>query len=437
MVGESLKENVSVQLLPDSELCIAVPLNEREPLSTFCLKPNATNINDPKVDIMGAPMVPGVQYHLLPGLNFTIFAWSVATIDFCGSSTMIRNIFRNPSKSITRPLIEYHCLLHQCRAEADKKLDVGPIVLVCGSANSDKGYVARSLCSYAARSGWKPLLVDLDCSVSQMIGFPGTIGASIFEYPMVVDEIISQTQLSISFFTGSLECQTIGETVSSVNACYASYTTLLLDAVKQRLESHIGTFYASSGAIIVLPELLGNSGVDFIVELTDKYGISKILCCADDHLFHKLYSRFCDVPASQVHTKVDKLSPSFFSSFTPSVETLLPKLLKEYFFGKGMTNIYPANWTQPLDKIEVFFLKDENNKAILTVIEREGLQGISGCMSALFYYNHSQNLFAATPFTFAKIDSVDAAGIHLLTTTHAPPQERICAIVGTVRWISS
>lgn len=429
------KVKLFVQLSAERELIIVVPLTEKKNFSSVCLHV-ATSYNDPKVDILGAPMIPDVQYYLLPGKTVCIYSWSSSTIEISGSSTLIRSVQRNPCKSIVRPLVEYHCMLHQSRAEADKKGGVGPITLICGSPMGLKAQIGRSLCSYAARSGWKPILVDLDCSVSQSIGVPGSIGAAIVEYPITVDEVISQTLISILYYIGSLECQKNTDLGMIMSPTYLNYTTVLLDTVQKRFLSHLGTLSSSSGAVVIVPEVAGFSGANFLMNIAEKYMISNILVCGDDYLFYKLYSRFCDnLPV--VQTKVEKISQGYFSSIKFSQETLLSTLYKEFFYGNGATNLYPASWTQPLDMIEIYCLKDENKSAVLVAVEMEALQGIVGCIAGLYYLNNPQSLLMSSPFTLAKIESIDSAGLHLLTTTHSPPLERLCAVVGSIRWISS
>lgn len=429
------KVKLSVQLSADKELIVVVPLTEKKNSSSICAH-STTSYYEPKVDIMGAPMIPDVQYSLLPGTTVSLYSWSSSTIDICGSSTLIKNIHRNPGKSLIRPLVEYHCLLHQGRSDADKKSGMGPITLICGNSIGSKPQIGRTLCSYAARSGWKPLLVDLDCGVFQSIGVPGCISAAVVEYPIAVDEVVSQTHMSLLYFTGSLECQKNTDIGVIMNPVYSNYTTILMDTIEQRFSAHMGTLHSLSGAIIIVPELVGTSGINFLIELIEKYAISNVLCSGDDFLFHKLYSRFCDNVAAP-HVKVDKISQGFLSSVNIPEEVFLSTLYKNFFYGNGSTILYPASWTQPLDRLEIYCLKDDNKNAVIVGVEMEALQGIIGCIAALFYLNNSQNLLFASPFTIAKIEAIDSAGLHLLTTTHSPPLERICVVVGSVRWISS
>eukprot|EP00796_Vickermania_ingenoplastis_P009248 gene9248-6501_t len=408
---------ISIQLSADGELCILVPFDESGWSSSVTVQ-NVANSNEkkqlvPKVDVLGSPLVPGVKYYLLPGQNFSLYSWTPSTIEVHGSLKLLHNMFKMPVKSVTRPLVEYHCGLDQLRRVLHKRGETGPVVLVCGSTSSGKAQIGRTLCSYAARSDWKPLLVDLDCGVSQMIGVPGTIGAAITEYPVTIDEVISQTHVCFSFFTGFLECQSVRDGEATMGASYRHYSFMLLDVMRDRLNSHLGTTYSSSGAVIVLPEVVGVSGANFVFDVVEKYAISHILCCGDDYLFHKLYSRFVeDVDVNHAHTRVDKISQSYFTPAPVPTQLLLPTLFENFFNGQGPIRILSALLLRPFDKVEVFQIKEDSTSSMptLTSVEREELQGKVGCMTALYPSNHSQSLLSASPLTIAKIDAVDARG---------------------------
>lgn len=427
IVSEEVQKSIFVQLPPDGELSIVVP-NDELNTSTIRLEIAPT---DQRVDIMGCPMMPDVKYSLLAGQVFTIFAWSTSTIEIKGSPSLLKNVFRSPKSNI-RALVEYHCLLHARRVDAEKARTTGPMVLICGNSAGKHG-IPRTLCSYAARSGWKPLLVDLDNSVLQSVCTPGSIGCAVVEYPIVVDEVVSQTHFSLSYFVGSLECQKTQDASASMSPAFVNYSTVLLDSVQQRLQYHAGSTHSCSGAIIALPELQGLAGANYMIDMIERYAVSNVLCIGDDYIFHKLHSRF----SGNDRVRVDAISPNFLGYVDWPLETSLPGRFKQYFNGDGTIIINPAQWTQPLDRIEVFQIYDEAGKVSLVTVEREALQGVVGCIAGLFVFNRSQTLLSSPPLTLAKINAVDASGIHLLTTTHSPPNEKLCAVVGSVRWLSS
>lgn len=60
----------------------------------------------------------------------------------------------------------------------------GPRVVICGGTDSGKSTLAKILVNYAARSGRRPILVDVDVGQGE-ISVPGTLGAAAVDAAMV------------------------------------------------------------------------------------------------------------------------------------------------------------------------------------------------------------------------------------------------------------
>lgn len=435
-LAEEGKVSVVVQLPADGELLVRVPGNE--PRCHAVIKVVAEpGASDPKVDVAGAPLVPDIQYYLIPGICFTVFAWSNAVVHIEGSASLVKNVVRSPSRSATRAVVEFHCQLHKSRIVAEQTASCGPVTLVCGMNSSEKISVARSLCSYAARAGWKPLLVDLDCGASQTIGIPGSIGAAVVEYPMSIDEVISLSQVCTTFFTGSLDPQHVnssGELVISL--AYSHFSDILLRVCRKRLSMHCGDVYASSGSVVIVPELRDNSGVNYVADIAHAFGAAHILCIGDDYLFHKLFVRLSGTSDRGIH--VDRLSQSNQLG-VPSLDLkLLPRIFNNYFHGSGAVVLQPSQWTKCYTMLTILHVMEVNGQVVLVDVERNALQGIIGCIGALFLSSKVTSALQSSPLAYARIQSIDATGVSFLTTTHFTfPSERLTVVVGSVRWITS
>lgn len=433
-----LTQYVEINLPSDSEVIISVPLNEQK-CSAFIKALAPTGSNDPRIDLLGSPLVVDVTYYLLPGSTFTIFAWNTATIHIEGSEQLLKNIIRGSAKSITRPLVEYHCILHSYRVSAEKERSLGPITLVCGSHNSGKANIVRTLCNYAARAGWKPLLVDMDPSGNQMVGLPGSIGAAIVEYPVTIDETMSLSLVCTTYFVGSSEIQSFdraGE--SKISAAYTHFSKMLLNAMRDRLTAHSGDIYGCSGSIVLVPELQCNAGLNFISEIIQQYSVSNVLCIGDDDMFHLLYNRYDKGLSEQGdRVRVDRLSHNFSVVPCAGADVLLPIKYSEYFLGSGATVLHPSQWSKPFSNVDVLVLKEENDQVILSSVPKDELQGIVGCIGAI-YLSRSSNALQSPPLVYARIQTIDPAGVYFLTTTHFTfPSEKLTLLVGNVRWITS
>ncbi|KAG5477094.1 hypothetical protein LSCM1_05435 [Leishmania martiniquensis] len=436
--GGSSTKSVSVTLPADGELIITVPSSE--PKCSALIKLEASNGTiDPRVDVAGSPLVTDISYYLLPGATLNVFAWTVSVVRVEGSERLLRGIIRSPAKSITRPLVEYHCVLHTQRAIAEKTQSSGPVTLICGGQLAGKIAAARTLANYAARAGWKLTLVDLDPGVQQLVGLPGSIGAAIVDNPLALDEAVALSLVCTTFFVGATEVESfdkLGE--ASIRAAYAQFSKLLLNCVHERLSIHANNIYGFSGAIVVVPEVHGSGGVNFISELIQQYDVSNVLCLGDDDLFHALYLRHDRGNATQSdYVKIDRISHNFSVVPPANADGVMSSRYSDYFLGAGAVDLHPSQWSKPFNSIDVLMVKEEQGQVVLSPVPKEELQGIVGCIGAL-YSPKSGSPLQSSPLAYARVQTIDPAGIYFLTSTHFTfPSEKLTLLVGSVRWITS
>lgn len=436
---EDGKRVLRVHLPADSELVIRVPWSEGRCASSLKLQTPGGIHNEPRVEVYGAPLQPDVRYHLIPGMVYSVFAWSSGTVEVAGSALLIRNVMRSSTRSITRPIVEYHCLTQDRRSEAEKLGTIGPVTVICGRRGLTKSVVARSLCNYAARAGWKPLFVDLDCGELQTVGIPGTVGAAVIDFPLASDDVVAMTHVAVTFFVGATEPQRAGPNTEMVmSPQYVNFSNALMSTVRERLQQQKGGIYASSGAVVVLPELCDNSAVNYIVDLVQQYGVTGILTIGDDYLFHKLLARLSTAQGEADGVQVDKLSQSYVLGGVLQQEVLLPLRFEEFFLGTGAVSLLPSNWLKRFEKLEVLQLREDGDQVVCVNVERSALQGIVGCIAALFKISKEESPLNSTPIAYARVQAVDAVGVTFFTTTHYTyPSEKLTAVIGSVRWITS
>ncbi|KAG5502956.1 hypothetical protein JKF63_04729 [Porcisia hertigi] len=436
-VGCSTK-SISVTIPADGELIVIVPLHEPKCSASIKLEPSTDTI-DSRVDVTGSPLVADISYYLLPGATLNIFAWTVSVVRIEGSEQLLRGVIRSSTKSITRPLVEYHCVLHTQRLVAEKTQSAGPVTLICGGQLTGKTMVARTLVNYAARAGWRPTLVDMDPGVQQMIGLPGSIGAAVVDYPVSLDEVMSLSLVSTTCFVGTTEVESfnkLGEAL--IGAAYVHFSKLLLNCVRERLSIHANDLYGFSGAIVLLPEVHGSAGMNVVSELIQQYDITNVLCLGDDDLFHTLYLRHDrGNPGQPDYVKIDRISHNFSVVPPPNADAVMTSRYSDYFLGAGAVGLHPSQWSKPFNSIDVLILKEEHGQVVLSAVPREELQGIVGCIGALFSPK-SGTALQSSPVAYARVQTIDPAGIYLLTSTHFTfPSEKITLLVGSVRWITS
>ncbi|CAG9575241.1 conserved hypothetical protein [Leishmania major strain Friedlin] len=436
--GGSSTKSISVTIPSDGELIITVPSNEPKCSASIKLEPS-TGATDSRVDVAGSPLVTDISYYLLPGVTLNVFAWTTSVVRIEGSEQLLRGVIRSSTKSITRPLVEYHFILHTQRVAAEKTQCGGPVTLICGGQLTGKIMVARTLANYAARAGWKPILVDLDPGVQQTVGLPGSIGAAILDYPLPLDEVMALSLVSTTYFVGTTEVESfskLGEAV--VGAAYVHFSKLLLTCVRERLSTHANDLHGFSGAIIAVPEVHGSSGINFVSELIQQYDITNVLCLGDDDLFHTLYLRHDRGNTAQPdYVKIDRISHNFSIVPPANADSVMPSRYSAYFLGSGVVDLHPSQWSKPFNSIDVLVLKEEQGQVVLSPVPKEELQGIVGCIGAL-YSSKSGNALQLSPMAYARVQTIDPTGIYFLTSTHFTfPSEKLTLLVGTVRWITS
>ncbi|CCW64317.1 unnamed protein product [Phytomonas sp. EM1] len=427
----------NIQLSAESELFIKVP--QSEPRCSARIVVQSASGSDARVEFLGTPLFVDVSYYLIPGEQVVLFTWTNAIILVEGSDLLLKNVFRTSTRPLSRAIIEYHSFLHDIRAASENGLREGPITLLCGRDDSSKVATAKSLCNYATRTGWKPLLVDLDCRRSPILGVPGSLSASVIEFPITLDEIFSQTHVSITFFVGTTEPQQQTEE-KMLSPSYVHYSRFLLKCCNDRLSKHSSDIFGWSGMIVILPELNDNAAVNFITEIVEAHNISHILTFGDDYLFHKLYMQYSIRGGSHRRRKllVDRISKGHCYTPFPPLEQILPGIFRNYFHGSGPIILQPSQWLKSFETLEILRFKESIDQVQLITVEKEELQGIVGCIGALFHFDKISTPLNLSPFAYVRVHSIEPTGVVLLTTTTFTfPSDRLILVVGTVRWITS
>ncbi|CAD2217416.1 polyribonucleotide 5'-hydroxyl-kinase [Angomonas deanei] len=430
------QETMLVSLSPGGELFFRVPTSSGREGASVRVVPTGGG-GDARVEAKGCPLIIDVSYILVPGTTYSVYSWTNAKLEITGSAELLGSVFRAPSHSIFRPIAEFHCYLHTKRDGALKSGARGPIALICGKNSETKCTIAQTLCNYASRSNWKPLLVDMNCGCEQLLSIPGCISAGIIEQPMTPDSVPSESILSLSYFTGSLYCsRTDPDGSLKIPGAYVHYCKVLCDTVNKRLMEQSSNVYGASGAVVVVPDLPGSAGINCISDIIYQLGVDHVLCADDDDTFNRLYLRHEMMDKSGV--VVDKISCNFCSTPNLPPEKTLAQQFEDYFNGKGQTILSPSRWAKPFTALEILSVKEQEDQIRLVQLEHEELEKIIGCIGALYHKDEIVSLLQATPLCFVRVQSVDTTGITFLTTTHYTfPSEKLALVVGSLRWVTS
>ena len=160
-------------LTPNSELRVQLPCDRTNASLTISLQQNTTvESADPKhntnsCEINGSELVPGVPYTFEGGSGIGLFSNTGCTLRVRGPARVVREVYTTTSTNTRLSIRDLHLQLNQKRgqardAEKDGSENLGPRVLVVGTESVGKTAVAHTLVNYAARTGYRPLFLDLD-----------------------------------------------------------------------------------------------------------------------------------------------------------------------------------------------------------------------------------------------------------------------------------
>ena len=116
-------------------------------------------------ELFGTQLVTMRHYKIMPNSKVAVFTWHGCTINVYGK---VDNVYTSENT----PMVMYfnlHVGLNEMREKAQSESARGPRVLVAGPSGVGKSTLCKILVNYATRTGWCPMLVDLD--VSQVCTF--------------------------------------------------------------------------------------------------------------------------------------------------------------------------------------------------------------------------------------------------------------------------
>lgn len=133
-------------------------------------------------EIFGTELAPQ-QAYTFSGTKAAIYTWRGARIEVTGDCQVDYVAEETPVTTYAN----LHFALENQRTQASGGTGQGPRVLVVGPDNVGKTSLVKFLTGYAQRSGWQPLVVNLDPKEG-MLTIPGTLSAASFTSIIDVEE---------------------------------------------------------------------------------------------------------------------------------------------------------------------------------------------------------------------------------------------------------
>lgn len=115
------------------------------------------------------------------GIQSKVLTWHGCELEVDGPCEQehVADYGNQPASNPACSYLNLHARLDEMRIAARRERREGPRVLIAGPASAGKTTLARTLISYATKTGGQPIAVNVDPSEG-MLSFAGTLSAGVF-----------------------------------------------------------------------------------------------------------------------------------------------------------------------------------------------------------------------------------------------------------------
>ncbi|KJE90532.1 cleavage/polyadenylation factor ia subunit clp1p [Capsaspora owczarzaki ATCC 30864] len=268
------------------------------------------------------------------GAKLAVFSWHGATVQIAGPTEVAYVSKETPMTSY----VNTHAALEQLRIAAERMgSQSGPRVLIAGAGDVGKSSLCKILLSYAARSGRRPLYVDLDVGQGS-ISVPGVMATALVEKPVDVEEGFSN-HIPLLYHFGHLSPDN--------HSLYKSIMGRIATAVTRRCQSDAHTRH--SGVIINTCGWIEGPGFQFIMSAIDLFQVDVVLTIDSERLHHDIATA---VNSSGTNNQVAVVSLPKSGGVVSRPQVFRRKTrnerVKQYFYGIK-NDLFPSRTTIKLN----------------------------------------------------------------------------------------
>lgn len=261
-------------------------------------------------ELYGTELVLNKTYTFI-GVKAAIFTWTGCTIEATCESGALSSEYVAEETTMNEAM-NIHLALEGMRDRASAQPDAtGPRVLILGPDNAGKTTLAKTLTSYAIRSGRAPAVVGLDPSEG-VLSLPGTLSATVFKTLIEVESDAGggwgtspmsgpngeiPVKLPLVYYFGGTDP---GE---KNGILYKSLVTRLGLATQGRMKAPGQDTVEKSGIIVDTPGTLlsaqqAGGGYDLVAHVVSEFSINAIVCLGSERLYNDMVRKFDKQPVS-------------------------------------------------------------------------------------------------------------------------------------------
>jgi len=309
-------------------------------------------------EVFGVPCVINEPYELDVG-KYAVFTWygcdvKVTTLHQAqrpvGAGPLATAYVTEDQNFAMLAAVNVHGRLEQSREDALAKQSRGPMTMIVGPTDSGKSTLTRILCSYAARRGKTPIVVDLDPGQND-IATPGCIGAIPVNLDhLSVEEGLSNAEALVYYYGYASPA----EAPEHYKRCVENVESMI--DVRFALDANA----KSSGCIINTCGWVEGEGFNILMDAIQKFKADVVLVMGQDLLLNRLKKVLPET------INVIKLPVSGGAS-TRSREfrkKSRDRKVREYFYGTTISGVSLTPSIQEVDFSEVTILRIPNKEDV-------------------------------------------------------------------------
>ncbi|KAK4227592.1 mRNA cleavage and polyadenylation factor CLP1 [Podospora fimiseda] len=318
----------------------------------------------------------GTELALNRSYSFTrtrskILTWTGCTLEISGeldSDNLVQ--YNSPEESSYLPVMNLHFYLHERR----QSLKRGPRVLICGTPNTGKSTVARTLVALATRAGSQPLFGNIDPREG-LLTLPGCLSAAVFGTVMDVEDPEGGTgvtstpssgpsavpvKLPMAYYFGR-------EKMEDDFGLWKELVKKLASSVRAKFEED--EIVKGSGIVLDSPgvELVSlQEGIEGLVHAVEEFAINVVVVLGGEEkeFYEGVVGRLKGkktVHGEEVEVvgleKIDGVvgRDEMFAQANREAS------IKEYFFGDGRRTLSPFTQSVGFDDVAIFKASDDDD----------------------------------------------------------------------------
>lgn len=371
-----------------------------------------------KAEVFGTEIAVG-QELCLKGQKLAIFTWHGATIQVTGKPEVAYQENDTPMASY----LNVHGILEARRQKAkastgkEKELQ-GPRVLLAGPVDVGKSSIAKILVNYAVKSGWSPVMIDLDIGQGNLT-VPGTIAAVPVESPI---DIVRGYPMEIPLV------YQYGHLTPTENPDHYKYLVgemgQLLDA-RCKASEHA----RCSGMVINTMGWIEGLGLTLLVEAAKALSVDVILVIGQERLYSVLKGK-ASLQGIDI-VKVPK-SGGVVSRGKDYRQKSRQMRIKEYFYGHEQ-EFSPHSQNVPFESLKAYRVekpKTASNHALpvgqvvehsaLTVVPMDSSKDLMHTLLAVSHASKLEEIAAQNIAGFIYVSDIDTTNNRLTYLAPCP-----------------